>query len=234
MSLRQSQVGWLVEEAGLKAGPCDSRVATGVQSVIGEANWRWSRTIAKSGGLTAEAGDGLHWAEGAGLGSQGHGHPEGKPSFQAQGVQRGIDQGGVYLTQFRTAQGVDVLIPTAVLHVVQAVRGAPVVAEPSKQFLWAAPPGTQAGQQIPALPAHLPGGYVHRLLLHHRPLPRSGKAQLIPDIVGQRLIGPDAPLLDHTRFFPRVSASGSPSSSTANPSANAASTSGWFPLIRTR
>ena len=72
------------------------------------------RTIAKSGGLTAEAGDGLHWAEGAGLGSQGHGHPEGKPSFQAQGVQRGVDQGGVYLTQSRTAQRVDVLIPTAV------------------------------------------------------------------------------------------------------------------------
>ena len=119
-------------------------------------------------------------------------------------------------------------------HVVQAVLNATVVAEPSKQFLWSAPPGTQAGQQIPALPAHLPGGYVHRLLLHHRPLPRSGKAQLIPDIVGQCLIGPDAPLLDHTRFFSRVSASGSPSSSTANPSANAASTSGWFPLIRTR
>ena len=35
-------------------------------------------------------------------------------------------------------------------------------------------------------------------------------------------------------LFSRVSASGSPSSSTANPSANAASTSGWFPLIRTR
>ena len=93
------------------------------------------RTIAKSGGLTAEAGDGLRWAEGAGLGSQGHGHPERKPSFQAQGVQRGVDEGGVYLTQSRTAQGVDVLIPTAVLHVVQAVLNPPVVAEPSKQFL---------------------------------------------------------------------------------------------------
>ena len=45
-----------------------------------------TRTIAKSGGLTAEAGDGLRWAEGAGLGSQGHGHLRGKPSFQAQGV----------------------------------------------------------------------------------------------------------------------------------------------------
>ena len=72
------------------------------------------RTIANSGSSSVEAGDGLPRAEGAGLGSQGHGHPEGKPSFQPQGVQRGVDQGGVYLTQSRTAQGVDVLIPTAV------------------------------------------------------------------------------------------------------------------------
>ena len=36
------------------------------------------------------------------------------------------------------------------------------------------------------------------------------------------------------RFFSRVSASDSPSSSWANPSANAARASGWFPLIRTR
>ena len=156
-------------------------------------------------------------------------HPSRRRAFSAV-----LTRVAYNLTQSRTAQRVNVLIPTAVLHVVQAVLNAPVVAEPSKQFLWSAPPGTQAGQQIPALPAHLPGGYVHRLLLHHRPLPRSGKAQLIPDIVGQCLIGPDAPLLDHTRFFSTVSASGSPSSSTANPSANAASTSGWFPLIRTR
>ena len=70
-----------------------------------------SRMIAKSGGLTAEVGDGLPWAEDAGLGSQGHGHPEGKPSFQVQGVQPGVDQGGVYLTQDWAAQAVDVLIP---------------------------------------------------------------------------------------------------------------------------
>ena len=35
-------------------------------------------------------------------------------------------------------------------------------------------------------------------------------------------------------LFSTLSASGSPSSSTANPSANAASASGWFPLMRTR
>ena len=47
-------------------------------------------------------------------------HPSRRRAFSAvltrvaQGVQRGVDQGGVYLTQSRTAQRVDVLIPTAV------------------------------------------------------------------------------------------------------------------------
>ena len=41
------------------------------------------RTIAKSGSSTVEPGDGLRWAEGASLGSQGQGHPGWKPSFQA-------------------------------------------------------------------------------------------------------------------------------------------------------
>ena len=44
------------------------------------------RTIAKSGGTAIEAGDGLDGAEGAAFGSQGHGHPGGEPSVQAQGV----------------------------------------------------------------------------------------------------------------------------------------------------
>ena len=70
----------------------------------------------------------------------------------------GVDQGGEYLAQPRTAQRVDVLIPTAVLHVMQAVLNAPVVAEQPEQFPWFPLPGTQAGQQIPTLPAHLPGG----------------------------------------------------------------------------
>ena len=48
----------------------------------------------------------------------------------------GVDQGGVYLPHPRTAQCVDVLIPTAVLHVMQAVLNAPVVAEHLQQFLW--------------------------------------------------------------------------------------------------
>ena len=47
----------------------------------------------------------------------------------------------------------------------QAVLNAPVVAKHSKQFPWTALPGTQAGQQIPALPANLPSGYSHRLFL---------------------------------------------------------------------
>ena len=41
------------------------------------------RTIAKSGSASVEAVDGLGRPEGAGLGSQGHGHPLGKPPFQA-------------------------------------------------------------------------------------------------------------------------------------------------------
>ena len=192
------------------------------------------RTIAKSGNTSAEAGDGLHWSEGAAFGSQGHGHPGGKPSFQAQGVQPGVDQGGEYFPQPRTPQRVDVLIPTAVFHVMQAVLNAPVVAEHSKQFLRSAPPGTQAGQQIPALPAHLPGGYIHGPLLHHCPLPRPGKSQFLPDIISQFGISPNPAPFDHPGFFSTVSACGSPSSSAVNPSARAASTAGWFPLTRTR
>ena len=184
------------------------------------------RTIAKSGGTAIEAGDGLDGAEGAAFGSQGHGHPGGEPSVQAQGVQPGVHQGGEYLAQPRTPQGVDVLIPTAVLHVMQAVLNTPVLAEQFKQFLWSAAPGTQAGQQVPALPANLPSGYIHPLLLHHGPLPRPGEPQFIPDVAGQQVIGPDPPPLDHTRFFSRVSACGSPSSSGANPSVSAASTVG--------
>ena len=192
------------------------------------------RTIAKSGGTAIEAGDGLDGAEGAAFGSQGHGHPGGEPSVQAQGVQPGVHQGGEYLAQPRTPQRVDVLIPTAVLHVMQAVLNTPVLAEQFKQFLWSTAPGTQAGQQVPALPANLPSGYIHPLLLHHGPLPHPGKPQFIPDVAGQQVIGPDPPPLDHTRFFSRVSACGSPSSSGANPSVSAASTVGWFPLTRTR
>ena len=126
-------------------------------------------------------------------------------SFQAQVVQPGVDEGGEYPAQPGTAQRVEVLIPAAVLHVMQAVLNAPVVAEHLKQFLRPALPGTQAGQQIPAPPAHLPGGYVHALLLHHRPLPSPGKSQLIPDAAGQQGIGPNPPSLDRARFF-----SGSP------------------------
>ena len=133
-----------------------------------------------------------------------------------------------------TAQRVDVLVPTAVFNVMQAVLNAPVVADHLKEFFGCAATGTQAGQQIPALPAHLPGGYVHPLLLQHHTLPHSWKAQLIPDIAGQRLISPDAPFLDHARFFSTLCASGSTGPSPANPSANAASTWGWFPLMRTR
>ena len=164
----------------------------------------------------------------------GQRHPGREPSFQAQGVQPGVDQGGEYLPQPQTAQRVHVLIPAAVLHVMSAVLNAPVVAEEPEQLLGAALARTQAGQQIPARAPHLPSGYIHRLLLYHGPLPRPRKSQIIPDIVGQQVSSPNPPPFDYTRFFPKVSASGSPSSSGANPSAKAASASGWFPLIRTR
>ena len=136
------------------------------------------------------------------VGRKAQGHLPGKPSLQTQGVERGVDQGGIYLSQSRTAQGADVFIPTAVLHVLQAVLNPPVAAEHLKQFLWPALAGTQAAQQIPALPAHLPGGRVYGLLLHHRPLPRPGESQLIPDIAAQCCITPDPSSLGHPRFFP--------------------------------
>ena len=93
--------------------------------------------------------------------------------------------------------------PGQALHLVQAVLNAPVVAEPLKQFLWSAPPGAQAGQQILELPAHLPGGYIHFLLLHHCPLPRPRVSQLLPDIISQFGIGPNPPPFNHPRFFLR-------------------------------
>ena len=60
--------------------------------------------------------------------------------MEAEGVQSSVDQGGEYLAQTGTAQGVDVLIPTAVLHVVVAVLNAPVVAEQPEQLFRAALP----------------------------------------------------------------------------------------------
>ncbi len=92
-----------------------------------------SRTIAKSGRLSEESCDGLRWAEGAAFGSQGHGHPVRKPSLQAHGVQCGVNQGREYLAQTGTAQGVDVLISTAILHMMVAVLNAPVVSEQLEQ-----------------------------------------------------------------------------------------------------
>ena len=91
------------------------------------------RTIAKSGSSSVEPGDGLRWAEGAAFGSQGHGHLGRKPSLEAQGIQCRVDQGGECLTQTGSAQGVNVLIPAAVLHMMLAVLNAPVVAEQLEQ-----------------------------------------------------------------------------------------------------
>ena len=141
------------------------------------------------------------------LARRGMDHPGRKPSFQPQGVQPGVDQGGEYFPQPRTAQRGNVLIPTAVLPMMQAfstlqwLRNTRSSSSGPHRW-WLASLGIQAGQQIPALSTHLPSGYIHPPLLHHLPLQRPGKSQLIPDIVGQRRISPDPPPLDHTRFSP--------------------------------
>ena len=96
-------------------------------------SWVTPRTIAKSGSSSVEPGDGLRWAEGAAFGSQGHGHLGRKPSLEAQGIQCRVDQGGECLAQTGSAQGVNVLIPAAVLHMMLAVLNAPVVAEQLEQ-----------------------------------------------------------------------------------------------------
>ena len=77
-------------------------------------------------------------------------HPSRRRAFRP-----GVDQGGEYLAQPRTAQRVDVLIPTAVLHVMQAVLNAPVVAEQPEQFPWsrtAGNPGWSADTNAPGSP----------------------------------------------------------------------------------
>ena len=76
---------------------------------------------------------------------------------------------------------------------------------------------------------------IHTLELCHKKgnIPSLQLADLVVTPIG-RHISPDPSSLDHTCFFSRVSACASPAPSPANPSVNAASTSGWFPLIRTR
>ena len=105
----------------------------GPAALIFEQTGGSPRTIAKSGSSSVEPGDGLRWAEGAAFGSQGHGHLGRKPSLEAQGIQCRVDQGGECLAQTGSAQGVNVLIPAAVLHMMLAVLNAPVFAEQLEQ-----------------------------------------------------------------------------------------------------
>ncbi len=193
-----------------------------------------ARTIAKSGCMSEETCDSLFRAEGTGLGSQRHGHSGRKPSFQTQGVQTDIHQSGKDLTQPRTAQRVPVFIPTAVFHVMQVVLNAPMAAEQPEHLTGAAPVGRQAGQQIPTLFGCFTSGYCHSHLFHHCRLLRPGKPQFLPDIASYFGVGPEPPYLDAVRFFSMVSACGSPSSSSGNPSDMAASKVDRFPLTRTR
>ena len=140
----------------------------------------------------------------------------GKPSLQAQGVQRGVDPGGVYLPQTWAAQRVDALVPTAILPMTQNVLHAPAVAYHPQQSPGAAPPGTQAGQRMPALMIRLPGGRTGPLFLRHHPLSCPGRSQFVPDTASQRRAGPDAPSFEHPCFFQGLS-SGCPSSRPATP-----------------
>ena len=141
--------------------------------------------------MTEEAVDGLCWAEGADFGPQRR-HLRREP---LPGVERSAQclPGWRTLRPTRGGAACGGPHPTAVLHM-----KAGVLAEHSKQF----PSGTQAGQQIPALPANLPWLY-----------PPSLSQRETPNGCSQGIISPDSPLLDHTRFFSRVSASDSPSSS---------------------
>ena len=112
------------------------------------------------------------------------------------------------------------------LHVMQAVLNAPVVAEQPEQFLRPALPGTQAGQQIPTLPAHPP-----RWLGPPSPSPPSPPAspREIPTHPGcsRPVRHRSGCAVSRSRpLFSRVSACGSPGSSPAKPSVNAASTVG--------
>lgn len=101
--------------------------------------------------MAEEECHGLKRPEGTGLGTQRRGHLLGKQSLEAQGVESGVHQVGVYLPQAWAAQRVDVLIPTAVPHMMETVLHGPVVAYHPEQSPWSALPGPQAGQQIPAV-----------------------------------------------------------------------------------
>ncbi len=67
----------------------------------------------------------------------------------------------------RKAQLLDIFIPVAVFHTMLAVLNAPLVAEQPEQLSGTTLPGTQAGQQIPALSGHFPGGYIHFLAINN-------------------------------------------------------------------
>ena len=116
----------------------------------------------------------------------------------------------------------------------QVVLNAPMAAEQPEHLTGAAPAGRQAGQQIPTLFGCFTSGYRHSHFFHHCRLLRPGKPQFLPDIAGYFGVGPEPPYLDAVRFFSMVSACGSPSSSSGNPSGMAASKVDRFPLTRTK
>ena len=133
---------------------------------------------------TVEAGDGLRI-----LARRG---PGWKPSFQAQGVQTGM--ANISPSPGRRS----VWTSSSQLRCDAGFLNAPVVAEQPEQV----PLVPTAGEpRLVAQRSRLTSP-MSTLSCSNRPLPRPGKSQLIPDVVGQQGIGPDAPSLDHARFFP--------------------------------
>ena len=169
------------------------------------------------------------------LGSQGHGHPEQETILPCAGRSSAVLTRVAYTSPspgrrrvWTSSSQLRSFTWCRLFSTLQWLRN------PRSSSFGPHLPGTQAGQQMPALPAHLSGGYVHFHLLHHCPLPRPRVSQLLPDIISQFGIGPNPPPFNHPRFFSTVSPAGSPSSAPANPSTRADSTVGWFPLTRTR
>ena len=211
------------------SGKCTSHLGFGLGRLQSQVACPKSRAIVRSGRKAQVlARSGMDIPEGN--------HPsKRKPNAsQTQGVQTGIHQSGKDLTQPRTAQRVPVFIPTPVFHVMQVVLNASMAAEQPEHLTGAAPVGREAGQQIPTLFGCFISGYRHSHFFHHCRLLRPGKPQFLPDIAGYFGVGPEPPYLDAVRFFSLVSACGSPSSSSGNPSDTAASKVDRFPLTRTK
>ena len=159
----------------------------------------------------------------------------GKPSLQAQGVQRGVDQSGIYLPQSRTAQRVHIFIPTAILHMIQAVFNPPVAAEhsPSNCFGLALAGNSRLVSRYQCSRLTSPVAISTVSFSTIAPLPRAGESPTPP--------GHSRPVSHQSRFavFCRLrpafflqglSLQAPPASSPANPSGQCRQHLGLVPL----